>query len=50
MVFGESPAAHELDRGLSALSMAARLTLNEMRALADDRVARRFLAVQGMVP
>jgi hypothetical protein len=50
ILLGDPPAAFEIDRALSALSMACRMTTNELAVLAEDEVARRYLAVQGMVP
>lgn len=49
IVLRDPPAQFELERALSALSMACRSSTNELAVLTNDEVAKRYLAVQGMV-
>lgn len=47
--FDRLPAAWELDHALASLSVALRLTGRESEALEDQRVARQFLRIMGIV-
>jgi hypothetical protein len=49
VVLPEPAGPADLNAALSALSVACRGTVRELQVLADDRVAREYLAIQGMV-
>lgn len=49
VVLPEHAGPADLNAALSALSVACRGTVRELQVLADDRVAREYLAIQGMV-
>jgi hypothetical protein len=44
---GDEPTARQLGQALSSLSIACRLTDREIPVLAEDSVARRYLAARG---
>jgi len=50
VVWPAVPAASLFDRGLTALSIACRMTARELRALCDESIAREYLALRGWSP
>ena len=43
----DAPAAWHLERALGALSVACRVSVREWQALADESIARKYLAMRG---